>query len=56
VRVLGSLERLGELAGREKIDEIVISTSKLASDRSERLDVVCRETGLRARRMRIALE
>lgn len=56
VRVLGSLDRLGELAGREKIDEIVVSTGKLAADRSQLLDEVCRQSGLRQRRMRIALE
>ena len=56
VRVLGSLERLVELVGREKVDEVVISTGKLASQRSEQLDVLCREAGLRYRRMRIALE
>jgi UDP-GlcNAc:undecaprenyl-phosphate GlcNAc-1-phosphate transferase len=56
VRVLGSLERLVELVGREKVDEVVISTGKLESQRSEQLDVLCREAGLRYRRMRIALE
>jgi UDP-GlcNAc:undecaprenyl-phosphate GlcNAc-1-phosphate transferase len=56
IRVLGSIDRLGELAGREKVDEIVISTNKLASERSERLDLLCKEAGLRYRRMRIALE
>jgi UDP-GlcNAc:undecaprenyl-phosphate GlcNAc-1-phosphate transferase len=56
VRVLGPLDRLGELAGSEKVDEVVVSTAKLASERSELLATVCRERGLRHRRMRIALE
>jgi UDP-GlcNAc:undecaprenyl-phosphate GlcNAc-1-phosphate transferase len=56
IRVLGSLDRLGELVHREKVDELVISTAKLTSGRSEMLEVVCREAGLRYRRMRIALE
>ncbi|MCU1280273.1 MAG: glycosyl transferase [bacterium] len=56
IRVLGPLSRLGELADRENVDEVVVSTAKLASERSEMLDVVCREAGLRYRRMRIALE
>jgi UDP-GlcNAc:undecaprenyl-phosphate/decaprenyl-phosphate GlcNAc-1-phosphate transferase len=56
VRVLGSLDRLGELANREHVDEIVVSTGKLPSERSELLANVCREAGLRHRRMRIALE
>jgi UDP-GlcNAc:undecaprenyl-phosphate GlcNAc-1-phosphate transferase len=56
VRVLGSIERLAELVDREQVEELVISTSKLESQRSEKLDVLCREAGLRYRRMRIALE
>lgn len=56
VRVLGSLDRLGELLGEEKIDEVVISTGKLAAERSETLAAVCRDRGLRYRRMRISLE
>jgi UDP-GlcNAc:undecaprenyl-phosphate/decaprenyl-phosphate GlcNAc-1-phosphate transferase len=56
IRVLGPLARLSELAGQEKVDEIVISTGKLAAERSALLASVCRESGLRYRRMRIALE
>ena len=56
IRVLGPLSRLGELVDREKVDEVVVSTTKLGLERSEMLDVLCRETGLRYRRMRIALE
>jgi UDP-GlcNAc:undecaprenyl-phosphate/decaprenyl-phosphate GlcNAc-1-phosphate transferase len=56
VRVLGPLDRLGELVDREKVDEVVVSTAKLATERNAMLDVVCREAGLRYRRMRIALE
>jgi UDP-GlcNAc:undecaprenyl-phosphate GlcNAc-1-phosphate transferase len=56
IRVLGPLDRLGELADREKVDEVVVSTGKLAVERSALLDVVCKNAGLRHRRMRIALE
>lgn len=56
VRVLGPLDRLGELANKEQIDEIVVSTAKLSADRNQMLDLVCRNAGLRHRRMRIALE
>jgi UDP-GlcNAc:undecaprenyl-phosphate/decaprenyl-phosphate GlcNAc-1-phosphate transferase len=56
VRVLGSLERLVEVAKEQRVDEVVISTAKLEMGRSEQLDAFCRDNGLRARRMRIALE
>jgi UDP-GlcNAc:undecaprenyl-phosphate GlcNAc-1-phosphate transferase len=56
VRVLGPLAQLRELADKEQVDEVVVSTTKLAADRNEMLDVVCRDAGLRYRRMRIALE
>jgi UDP-GlcNAc:undecaprenyl-phosphate GlcNAc-1-phosphate transferase len=56
VRVLGPLERLSDLAGTERIDEVVVSTSKLAVDRSVMLQDFCKTKGLRYRRMRIALE
>jgi UDP-GlcNAc:undecaprenyl-phosphate GlcNAc-1-phosphate transferase len=56
VRVLGPLARLGELVDREKVDEVVVSMTKLAVERTAMLDVACREAGLRYRRMRIALE
>jgi UDP-GlcNAc:undecaprenyl-phosphate GlcNAc-1-phosphate transferase len=56
VRVLGPLDRLGELADKEQVDEIVVSTAKLSADRNEMLTVACRNAGLRHRRMRIALE
>jgi UDP-GlcNAc:undecaprenyl-phosphate GlcNAc-1-phosphate transferase len=56
VRVLGPLSRLGELAGAERIEEVVISTSRLAADRSEQVLEVCRTAGVPVRRLRIALE
>ncbi len=56
VRVLGPLERLGELAGSERVEELVISTTKLANDRSELVTLLCQQAGLNCRRMRIALE
>ena len=56
VRVLGSLDRLGEFAGTEKVDEVVISTAKLNADRSALVTQVCQSAGLNCRRMRIALE
>ena len=56
VRVLGSLDRLGELAGTESIEEVVISTTKLAADRSTQVAQLCAAAGVSCRRMRIALE
>jgi UDP-GlcNAc:undecaprenyl-phosphate GlcNAc-1-phosphate transferase len=56
VRVLGSLDRLGELAYEQRVDEVVISTGKLAADRSNQLELYCKSAGIRHRRMRIALE
>jgi UDP-GlcNAc:undecaprenyl-phosphate GlcNAc-1-phosphate transferase len=56
VRVLGSLERLGQLANQEHVDEVVVSTAKLAETRNQLLAETCRTAGLRYRRMRIALE
>jgi UDP-GlcNAc:undecaprenyl-phosphate GlcNAc-1-phosphate transferase len=56
VRVLGPLERLSELAGREQAVEVVISTGKLAAERSAQVTQVCQTAGLHIRRMRIALE
>jgi UDP-GlcNAc:undecaprenyl-phosphate GlcNAc-1-phosphate transferase len=56
VRVLGPLERLGELAGREQADEVVVSTGKLDGERAIQLTQVCQSAGLPCRRMRIALE
>lgn len=56
IRVLGSLERVRELASQKQIEEIVVSTTKLAADRRELLDLVCNLNGIRYRRMRISLE
>ncbi len=56
VRVLGPVDRLGELAGRERVDEIVVSTAKLGTANCEMLDAYCRTAGVRYRRMRISLE
>jgi UDP-GlcNAc:undecaprenyl-phosphate GlcNAc-1-phosphate transferase len=56
VRVLGPLARLQELAGSERVEEIVISTGKLAAERSAQVTAVCQTAGLPVRRMRIALE
>ena len=56
VRVLGTIERLQDLAGAERVDEVLISTTKLAVERSVMLEDFCKAAGLRYRRMRIALE
>ena len=56
VRVLGSLDRLGELAGSEAIQEVVISTNKLPAERSTLITQLCQEAGVSCRRLRIALE
>ncbi|MDB4968468.1 MAG: glycosyl transferase, partial [Myxococcales bacterium] len=52
IRVLGPLDRLGEFADKERVDEVVVSTNRLANDKSELLAAVCKEAGLRHRRMR----
>jgi UDP-GlcNAc:undecaprenyl-phosphate/decaprenyl-phosphate GlcNAc-1-phosphate transferase len=56
VRVLGPLDRLGELVSDEKVDEILVSTTKLGDAQNQRLEETCKTAGLRYRRMRIALE
>jgi UDP-GlcNAc:undecaprenyl-phosphate GlcNAc-1-phosphate transferase len=56
VRVLGPIDRLNELVGSERVDEVVISTTKLGAVRSEQLAQACQRAGLNCRRMRIALE
>jgi UDP-GlcNAc:undecaprenyl-phosphate/decaprenyl-phosphate GlcNAc-1-phosphate transferase len=56
VRVLGPLDRLGQLVDQERVDELVVSTARLTVDRNAQLAQLCRDTGLRYRRMRIALE
>jgi UDP-GlcNAc:undecaprenyl-phosphate GlcNAc-1-phosphate transferase len=56
VRVLGALDSLGEVVGKERVDEVVVSTSKLDAERNAMLEALCKTQGLRYRRMRIALE
>jgi UDP-GlcNAc:undecaprenyl-phosphate GlcNAc-1-phosphate transferase len=56
VRVLGPLEKLPDVVGRERVDEVVISTTKLSSHRSVQVTELCHTTGIHCRRMRIALE
>ena len=56
VRVLGALGMLRELAYQERVDEILISTTKLGDAQTQLLIDVCKTNGLRYRRMRIALE
>jgi hypothetical protein len=56
VRVLGPVDRLAEFAGRERVDEVLVSTSKLANERNDLLIASCHAAGLRYRRMRISLE
>jgi UDP-GlcNAc:undecaprenyl-phosphate/decaprenyl-phosphate GlcNAc-1-phosphate transferase len=56
LRVLGSLDRLSENGGADSIDEIVVSTAKLSPERFAALGLISQKTGIRTRRMRIALE
>jgi UDP-GlcNAc:undecaprenyl-phosphate GlcNAc-1-phosphate transferase len=56
LRVLGSLDRLSEMAGQEAVEEVVISTSKLDAARFAALTALSKTSGIRTRRMRIALE
>jgi UDP-GlcNAc:undecaprenyl-phosphate GlcNAc-1-phosphate transferase len=56
LRVLGNLERLSEMTGTETVDEVVVSTSKIDPQRFAVLGLISQKTGIRTRRMRIALE
>jgi UDP-GlcNAc:undecaprenyl-phosphate GlcNAc-1-phosphate transferase len=56
VRVLGSLARLSELADAARVSEVVISTNKLEAARAADLAQLCATTGIKCRRLRIALE
>jgi UDP-GlcNAc:undecaprenyl-phosphate GlcNAc-1-phosphate transferase len=56
VRVLGALDRLGQLVDQERVDEVLVSTAKLDDAHNQLLNELCRTSGLTYRRMRIALE
>jgi UDP-GlcNAc:undecaprenyl-phosphate GlcNAc-1-phosphate transferase len=56
VRVLGASEQLRALVGAQRVDEVVISTSKLAAARSTEISMLCRDAGVSCRKLRIALE
>jgi UDP-GlcNAc:undecaprenyl-phosphate GlcNAc-1-phosphate transferase len=56
VRVLGPLERMRELASSERIDELVISTTRIQPQRTQMAADLCQDAGVACRRMRIALE
>ena len=56
VRVLGSVERLGDLQTNNRFEEIVISTDKIDARRAAVLDRLTESQGIRTRRMRIALD
>jgi UDP-GlcNAc:undecaprenyl-phosphate GlcNAc-1-phosphate transferase len=56
VRVLGPAEELRELAGGQRIDELVISTGKLPEERMSYISRACGDAGIQIRRLRIALD
>jgi UDP-GlcNAc:undecaprenyl-phosphate GlcNAc-1-phosphate transferase len=56
LRVIGTLDRLKEVAGSQLVDEIVVSTTKINPDRFAALGLMSETAGIRTRRMRIALE
>lgn len=56
IRVFGPLERIQDLADTQRVEEVVISISKLDAGRSEALTLLCQSAGIGCRRMRIALE
>lgn len=56
VRVLGSIERLSDLARAKNVEELVISTARLTTRRSELVEQFCAVAGVSCRRMRIALD
>jgi UDP-GlcNAc:undecaprenyl-phosphate GlcNAc-1-phosphate transferase len=56
LRVLGSLDRLTEMASSDGVEEVVVSTTKLDPERFAALSALAQASGIRMRRMRIALE
>lgn len=56
LRVLGSVDRLGDVAARVVVDEILISTDKIESGKTSVLGQLTESQGIRTRRMRIALD
>jgi UDP-GlcNAc:undecaprenyl-phosphate GlcNAc-1-phosphate transferase len=56
VRVFGSVDRLSDVAGDTRADEVVISTGKIEAGKVEALGRLHESKGIRTRRMRIALE
>jgi UDP-GlcNAc:undecaprenyl-phosphate GlcNAc-1-phosphate transferase len=56
VRVFGSVDRLQDVAGDTRADEVVISTGKIEAGKVEALGRLSESKGIRTRRMRIALE
>jgi UDP-GlcNAc:undecaprenyl-phosphate GlcNAc-1-phosphate transferase len=56
VRVLGPAAELTTMVGAHKVDELVISTGKLAEDKVTLIARLCGDAGIQMRRLRIALE
>jgi UDP-GlcNAc:undecaprenyl-phosphate/decaprenyl-phosphate GlcNAc-1-phosphate transferase len=56
LRVLGPFEMLTARSGDTEVDEIVISTDKIPAERTAQLARLTEITGIRTRRMRIALD
>jgi UDP-GlcNAc:undecaprenyl-phosphate GlcNAc-1-phosphate transferase len=56
IRVLGPATELKSLVGSEKVDELVISTTKLTSDRFSVISQICTDVGIQVRRLRIAID
>ncbi len=56
VRVLGPSSALQQLMGAQKIDEVVVSTTKLGAEKSAALNTLCQAVGVNCRKMRIAFD
>jgi UDP-GlcNAc:undecaprenyl-phosphate GlcNAc-1-phosphate transferase len=56
LKVLGPVEMLGEAKSAPEFDEIVISTDKISNERAALLVRLTELTGVRTRKMRIALD
>jgi UDP-GlcNAc:undecaprenyl-phosphate GlcNAc-1-phosphate transferase len=56
VRVIGALDRITGLTGDQRPDEVIVSTTKLANERSAELARFCASAGIPFRRLRIDLE
>lgn len=56
VQVYGSIEKLGTLTSAQQVDEVLVSSSKIAAERLAQLNAECQSRGVAFRKMRITFE